>query len=177
MGNFNRGDRHGGDDRRGGGGFRGGRGFGGGRKFGGSAPFGGRQAMFQAVCDKCHKNCEVPFKPKGDRPIFCDECFKMSRGRNEGEGFSRPADLGRSNFGEEQRQRIGRSQNFDQLLGSFEVLNVKLDKIIKLLAPVSEEKIEEKPTQTEEITKDKKTKVKEVKVKKVVKKTVAKKKK
>jgi CxxC-x17-CxxC domain-containing protein len=31
---------------------------------------------FSAVCDKCGKNCEVPFKPSSDKPIYCSKCFE-----------------------------------------------------------------------------------------------------
>ena len=31
--------------------------------------------LYQAVCAECRKECEVPFKPSGERPVFCKECF------------------------------------------------------------------------------------------------------
>jgi len=31
--------------------------------------------MFKVVCADCGKNTEVPFKPSGDRPVYCKECF------------------------------------------------------------------------------------------------------
>lgn len=33
------------------------------------------RTMHKAVCADCHKECEVPFKPSGDRPVYCKECF------------------------------------------------------------------------------------------------------
>ena len=30
--------------------------------------------MHKAVCAKCGKNCEVPFKPTEGRSVFCKEC-------------------------------------------------------------------------------------------------------
>lgn len=40
--------------------------------------------MFSAVCDKCGKDCKVPFKPSSDKPIYCSDCFeeKQSGGDN-----------------------------------------------------------------------------------------------
>ncbi|MBN2097355.1 MAG: hypothetical protein JW714_02620 [Candidatus Omnitrophica bacterium] len=35
--------------------------------------------MHKAVCSDCNKECEVPFKPSGDRPIYCKECFSKRR--------------------------------------------------------------------------------------------------
>jgi CxxC-x17-CxxC domain-containing protein len=40
----------------------------------------GRSQMHGAVCDECGRNCEVPFKPSGDKPIYCDECFQGKGG-------------------------------------------------------------------------------------------------
>jgi CxxC-x17-CxxC domain-containing protein len=33
--------------------------------------------MFSAVCDKCGKDCKVPFKPSSDKPIYCSDCFEQ----------------------------------------------------------------------------------------------------
>ena len=35
--------------------------------------------MFQATCSECGKPCEVPFKPSGDKPVFCNDCFNKKR--------------------------------------------------------------------------------------------------
>jgi CxxC-x17-CxxC domain-containing protein len=35
--------------------------------------------MYPAVCSVCGKDCEVPFQPKGDRPVKCLECFRASQ--------------------------------------------------------------------------------------------------
>ena len=32
--------------------------------------------MHSAVCDKCGKDCKVPFKPSSDKPIYCSDCFE-----------------------------------------------------------------------------------------------------
>ena len=54
--------------RRGGGGSRGGGGGGGG------GGYGSRQ-MYPAVCGDCGQQTEVPFQPRGDRPVYCRDCF------------------------------------------------------------------------------------------------------
>ena len=35
--------------------------------------------LYQAVCADCRKRCEVPFKPSGDRPVYCPECFAIRK--------------------------------------------------------------------------------------------------
>jgi CxxC-x17-CxxC domain-containing protein len=64
-----------------GGGGRGGGGYGGGGGgYGGGG--GGRREMFSVVCSECGKPAQVPFKPRGDRPVYCSDCFgKRSGGR------------------------------------------------------------------------------------------------
>jgi|SRR3989338_8320656 len=32
---------------------------------------------FKVICDKCKKECEVPFKPTSGKPIYCKECFDI----------------------------------------------------------------------------------------------------
>lgn len=39
-------------------------------------PRGGGRQMFDAVCSECGKTCQVPFEPRGDRPIYCSDCFR-----------------------------------------------------------------------------------------------------
>ena len=31
--------------------------------------------MHKAICSECGANCELPFKPTGDKPVFCSNCF------------------------------------------------------------------------------------------------------
>ena len=35
--------------------------------------------MHKATCGDCGKECEVPFEPKGDKPVYCTECFQSHR--------------------------------------------------------------------------------------------------
>jgi len=49
---------------------------------GGGKPFRkdfGPREMHKAVCSECGKECEVPFKPSGDRPVYCKDCFMKRR--------------------------------------------------------------------------------------------------
>lgn len=31
--------------------------------------------MFQATCSQCGGVAEVPFQPRGDKPVYCRDCF------------------------------------------------------------------------------------------------------
>ncbi|MFC1505838.1 CxxC-x17-CxxC domain-containing protein [Thermoproteota archaeon] len=35
--------------------------------------------MHKITCADCGKDAEVPFKPSGDRPVYCRECFPKHR--------------------------------------------------------------------------------------------------
>ena len=35
----------------------------------------GERQMYEAVCAACGKTCQVPFQPRGDRPVYCSDCF------------------------------------------------------------------------------------------------------
>lgn len=36
----------------------------------------------KATCAECGNECEVPFKPSQDRPVYCFECFKKKNPRH-----------------------------------------------------------------------------------------------
>ena len=35
----------------------------------------GTREMFDAVCAQCGENTTVPFRPRGDRPVYCRTCY------------------------------------------------------------------------------------------------------
>ncbi len=43
---------------------------------GGGGGGGGQREMFDAICSTCGKTASVPFKPRGDKPVYCRDCFK-----------------------------------------------------------------------------------------------------
>ena len=52
--------------------------------YGPFASFGGRtpRQMHPAVCAGCGQMTEVPFQPRGDRPVLCSECFSARPSRS-----------------------------------------------------------------------------------------------
>lgn len=86
---------------------------------GNTRDFGSRNVdrrMYQATCDQCGDRCEVPFRPSGDKPVYCNNCF----GKND-----QPSD-----------RRGGGAKNTDQSKQDFAQLNAKLDEVIKLLGDI-----------------------------------------
>ena len=41
----------------------------------------GRQEreMFSATCSECGNEARVPFQPRGDKPVYCSDCFSRQR--------------------------------------------------------------------------------------------------
>lgn len=58
------------------------------------------RSFTKAICAECKKECEVPFKPTGDRPVYCKECF------------SRRKDGGGSPFKREYHNEAPRERDF-----------------------------------------------------------------
>lgn len=36
----------------------------------------GSRTMYDTVCSNCGRPCQVPFEPRGDRPVYCSDCFR-----------------------------------------------------------------------------------------------------
>jgi CxxC-x17-CxxC domain-containing protein len=39
-----------------------------------------RREMFPATCSSCGRETKVPFQPRGDKPVYCSDCFESVRG-------------------------------------------------------------------------------------------------
>ncbi len=49
------------------------------RDFGGFKSNFGPREMHKATCAECGKECEVPFKPQADRPVYCRDCYAKKK--------------------------------------------------------------------------------------------------
>lgn len=43
----------------------------------------------KAICAECKKECKVPFKPRGDRPVYCRECYSKRNVKGKHDNRSR----------------------------------------------------------------------------------------
>lgn len=160
MGNF-----QGGGNRDGG--YRGGNGGGGRPSFGGGNRGGNRGGdrgpvtMHKAVCDECHKSCEVPFRPSSDKPVYCNDCFGGKRGNeaprrefsndraprrefndrpapSQSSSFAKPASAGMGNDMSKQLSEM--NSKLDRLINGIEKLSqlktVAQASVMKVSAPV-----------------------------------------
>ena len=35
-----------------------------------------KRPMYDAVCSACGKETQVPFQPRGDKPVYCRDCYR-----------------------------------------------------------------------------------------------------
>ena len=52
----------------------------------GAEPRRGPREMHETVCASCGGMARVPFVPRGDKPVYCSDCFAKSRGTGGGGG-------------------------------------------------------------------------------------------
>lgn len=109
-----------------------------------------RPLLYDAVCDECGKDCRVPFRPSGEKPVYCSDCFEKKGGRDSNRSRDR-RDYSRRSFGGD--------RSISQLTEKIEVLNTKLDTIINLLSSVGKKKSELVKDRTKKNKKPKNTKV------------------
>jgi CxxC-x17-CxxC domain-containing protein len=64
---------------------------GGGGSRGGGGGFGGSSSreMHNVTCAECGKQTQVPFRPSGDRPVYCSDCFSRQGSGGGGGGRGR----------------------------------------------------------------------------------------
>ncbi len=51
--------------------------------------YGGTRQMYPAVCAQCGKETEVPFQPRGDRPVYCSDCYRQQNPSRSSGGAGR----------------------------------------------------------------------------------------
>lgn len=114
----------------------------------------GQAKMFRVTCAECGKDCEVPFRPSGEKPVYCSECFENKR--NSGDRAPR-RDFSRPKFSQENfnKNRDSRGSN-EEIKRQLETIINKLDQLIHSFDRSAENKTENdlKPV-------DEKVKVKE----------------
>ncbi len=80
--------------------------------------------MFQTECDKCGDSCEVPFRPTGERPVYCRGCFDKGGTPDRNNASASTHRPQGENYAEQ-----------------FKALNAKLDAILKALNPGTAPKV------------------------------------
>lgn len=131
MKDFNNKPRFGGND-------RGGRpSFGGKPSFnrGSDRGFDRDRQMHSAKCGDCGKTCEVPFRPTGERPVYCNDCFggkSDDRGAAFGKRDSAPRSYEKPAYSKPSyAPSAAPDASISELKRQIEMVNTKLDKLIQ----------------------------------------------
>jgi CxxC-x17-CxxC domain-containing protein len=150
--------------------------------------------MFTATCSSCHKSCEVPFRPNGEKPVYCSACFGKMRddadrgGDRNDTRREKPAPTFNQNSGPVREER---SKDLEAIRIHLAKIELQLNRVLEFVNPPMPSPKVAKITPVETVTPDvsvekvsKKTKsvktettpkaVKKVVAKKVVKKAVKK---
>jgi CxxC-x17-CxxC domain-containing protein len=45
----------------------------------GYSNYGAPRQMYPVICAECGKATEVPFQPRGDKPVYCSDCYRKVR--------------------------------------------------------------------------------------------------
>lgn len=43
-----------------------------------------QREMYTVICASCGQEAQVPFQPRGDRPVYCSDCFSRQRSSTGG---------------------------------------------------------------------------------------------
>jgi CxxC-x17-CxxC domain-containing protein len=68
-----------------------------------------KRMMYKIVCADCKKESEIPFRPKGDRPVYCHDCFARRKAGNSlraGVG-SKPAEISSAHANHIDEKQVG----------------------------------------------------------------------
>ncbi|MFH1173902.1 MAG: CxxC-x17-CxxC domain-containing protein [archaeon] len=79
--------------------------------------FDNRLQMHEVTCDACKRPCKVPFKPRNNKPVYCNDCF----GKQDRQSKNEQPDSNLADQLEELREQV-------------EELNEKIDKIMRSLS-------------------------------------------
>lgn len=132
--------------------------------------------LFKATCTTCGKPCEVPFRPDGQKPVLCRDCFSSKNSSpTSNERFGKPNRDNNApryeNRSETFRQPAASTQtgtDHADMLRKISSLENKVSEILTLLKQAKEEKTQpEVVNETRPVAKKEKAEVKVVKPKKV----------
>jgi CxxC-x17-CxxC domain-containing protein len=108
------------------------------KRFGDRDSSGGGFKLHKVICDKCGRECDVPFQPTGDKPIYCRSCFRENGNGTVKEFAPRKGSTG-DRFSPREEKRFDRNERNaefkepDRSSDDLAEINEKLDKIMRAL--------------------------------------------
>lgn len=107
----------------------------------------GPKTMYKAQCAKCGDTCEVPFRPNGKKPVYCQNCFvkdeapRPAYDRGPKREYGAKRDFGpKRDFAPRPSYSAPREdRSMDDMKQELKSMNAKLEQLITLMqkpAPV-----------------------------------------
>ena len=103
---------------------------------GDSRDFNKRPEMHKATCANCGKTCEVPFRPNGEKPVYCNDCFGSKREGGASQNFSKKDFAPREQYAPRQE---GGDRRIDDLKKQIDGLHTKLDRVLEMMKPANKQ--------------------------------------
>ncbi|MDO8493642.1 MAG: hypothetical protein Q7S19_03820 [bacterium] len=104
------------------------------------SPDRGEVEMHRATCAECKKSCSVPFRPSGDKPVYCKDCFVVKGGRDTRIDTRFP----RKDFATRNAERPSSGDyktpvhgSNDDIRRSIQDLNAKVDRLLQAVEKLS----------------------------------------
>ncbi len=115
--------------------------------------------LFDAVCSKCGKDCQVPFRPSGQKPVYCRACFggpaaqvpsNRENFRDRGAANSFEPRIGNKSIADLERQIWAMNNKIDSMLKILESMSVAASPVRMMpssvsMAPNSQETLKSDP--------------------------------
>ncbi len=100
--------------------------------------------MFTATCSSCHKSCEVPFRPNGEKPVYCSACFGKMRDDAERGGDRNTTRREQTNYAKSDRQisvpnqsirQEDRSKDLEAIRIHLAKIELQLNRVLEFVNP------------------------------------------
>jgi len=118
----------------------GGRGFSSGKSWGKRGD--SETQMHKTTCTECGRGCEVPFRPTGEKPVYCSACFENKGGKRANFDTSRDDRFAKRDFNDRGRPPVRENSsssivpNDGGVKKQLELINTKLERLIKVVEDV-----------------------------------------
>jgi CxxC-x17-CxxC domain-containing protein len=72
----------------------------------------GKPEMHTVTCSDCGDECQIPFEPKFNRPVYCSECFQKNKPQESGDRNSRYERSSRDRYSRDERGQRSNQDDF-----------------------------------------------------------------
>ena len=97
-----------------------------------------KSEMHTVTCGDCGNECQIPFEPKFNRPVYCSKCFQKRKPQEYGDRYSRDERPSRDRYSRDERPSRDRysidERNSRSRIDDFRTNKSKSEKFLKKTA-------------------------------------------